>query len=333
MTIANMMVSITNLKGQLHNTLSGAFVALTEAVFNSESPRQSAQHQDTSAASREGNTGGVVRIDDLTEVPLELFKGLLKAAEEAQDRGQHYLHSPSGRNPCLRLRSDTVAVAPICEGSCGSDARTPREKRAALVDELDPDLDMLVDLRGLGFNTSDTSYESALSNQDDVEALETLLNRQVHNEFTSSVAYVAMASYFDRKDVALPGFKAWASTRSREDRAQKLIEFLPSNSGVRVSSMKMPKDVPGPCTQSWNSALDAMESALRMEVKVHIAFLRLHAVAEKVHMVRLCEILESEYFSKQVQLINQMATIVRQLIRAGPGFGEREVDRQMVQQG
>jgi ferritin heavy chain len=158
------------------------------------------------------------------------------------------------------------------------------------------------------------------------ETPEALLNTQVRMELGASHAYLAMGAYFDRADVALPGFKAWAMKQSEEERehAQKFIEYINLRGGDYH-----PTDVPAPAETSWSSALTAMESALKMEMQVNKALLRLHKVASDNDDAQLCDFLESEYLTEQVESINGVAKVVRKLMRAGPGLGEYTVDKEM----
>ncbi|CAL1138488.1 unnamed protein product, partial [Cladocopium goreaui] len=114
------------------------------------------------------------------------------------------------------------------------------------------------------------------------EQAEHLLNQQVQMELSASHAYLAMAAYFDRADVALPGFKEWAQKQSEEEREhaepwlphgrlghtgcpwfdlwkEKFIKYLNLRGGRYV-----PSNIPEPEDHVFSSALDAMETALKM---------------------------------------------------------------------
>jgi len=158
------------------------------------------------------------------------------------------------------------------------------------------------------------------------EQSEHLLNQQVQMELTASHAYLAMAAYFDRADVALPGFKKWADKQSEEERehAEKLIQYINLRGGRYA-----PLPIPEPQVSEWSSAMDAMEDALKMEIDVNKALLKLHKTASDADDAQLCDFIESDYLTEQVEGINSIAKLVRQLGRAGPGTGEYLVDRDM----
>merc|ERR1712066_70086 len=158
------------------------------------------------------------------------------------------------------------------------------------------------------------------------EQPEHLLNQQVQMELTASHAYQAMAAYFDRADVALPGFRDWAFNQSEEERehAEKFIQYINLRGGRYV-----PLDVPQPVDTEFSSALDAMETALKMEINVNHALLNMHEVASAASDAQLCDFLESNFLEEQVESINEISHTMRKLARAGPGLGEYEVDKEL----
>jgi len=162
--------------------------------------------------------------------------------------------------------------------------------------------------------------------QNFAETPEALLNQQIKMELEASHAYLAMGAYFDRADVALPGFKAWAMKQSEEERehAEKFIQYLNMRGGDYVP---LPIDKPEKTT--FGSALEAMKTALTMEMQVNKSLLNLHKAADEAGDAQMCDFLESNYLEEQVESINEIAKVVRKLIRAGPGLGEYTVDKDM----
>lgn len=59
------------------------------------------------------------------------------------------------------------------------------------------------------------------------EDCEAAINKQINMELYASYVYLSMAGYFDRDDVALPGFKKYFNKSSDEERehAQKFIKY------------------------------------------------------------------------------------------------------------
>jgi len=163
--------------------------------------------------------------------------------------------------------------------------------------------------------------------QNFAEQSEHLLNAQVQMEFAASHAYSAMAAYFDRADVALPGFKEWAEEQSKEERehAEKFIEYINLRGGRYT-----PLPVPEPEVHEFSSAMDAMEAALKMEINVNRALLDMHRAASGAEDAQMCDFIESEFLTEQVEGISKIAKVVRKLARTGPGLGEYMVDREMA---
>ncbi|XP_053397081.1 soma ferritin-like [Mercenaria mercenaria] len=102
------------------------------------------------------------------------------------------------------------------------------------------------------------------------------INKQINMELHASYAYQSMAFYFDRDDVALPGFSKFFSHSSSEERehAQKLMKYQ-NKRGGRVVLQNIQK----PDRDEWGSGLDAMKAALQLEKTVNQALLDLHKIA------------------------------------------------------
>lgn len=105
---------------------------------------------------------------------------------------------------------------------------------------------------------------------------EAAINKQINLELHASYVYLSMAAYFDRDDVALPGFHKYFKHASDEERehAQKLMKYQHTRGGV-----VMLKDVGKPSKDEWGSGLDAMQAALALERNVNQSLLELHALA------------------------------------------------------
>ena len=160
--------------------------------------------------------------------------------------------------------------------------------------------------------------------QNFTNASEDATNAHVVKELSCSMSYLAMHAYFDRADVGLPGFAKWAHENSDEEKqhAEKLIEYLNKRGGHYI-----PEAIPAPVRSEWSSGLEALEYARTLEVDLNESLLALHSTAERDPAFQ--DFLESEYLSKQVDSINDISKLIRKLIRAGPGLGEYEVDKEL----
>merc|ERR1712054_217408 len=94
---------------------------------------------------------------------------------------------------------------------------------------------------------------------------EALINKQINMELHASYVYMSMAAYFDRDDIALPGFakRFQANSEEERDHAMKLIKYQNMRGGRVVF-----QDVAKAKTDDWISALSAVEASLELEKKV-----------------------------------------------------------------
>ena len=95
---------------------------------------------------------------------------------------------------------------------------------------------------------------------------EDAINKQINMELTASYIYQSMSVYFDRDDIALPGFSKFFKHSSDEERehAEKLMKYLNKRGGrvILTSVTKPPKD-------EWGTGLNALETALDLEKQVN----------------------------------------------------------------
>lgn len=105
---------------------------------------------------------------------------------------------------------------------------------------------------------------------------EARINKQINMELYASYVYTSMAYYFDRDDVALPGFHKFFKKSSEEERehAAKLMKYQNMRGG-RVVLQPIQK----PAQDEWGSGLDAMQASLELEKSVNQALLDLHKLA------------------------------------------------------
>ena len=78
------------------------------------------------------------------------------------------------------------------------------------------------------------------------------VNDQIQLELYAFYTYLSMASYFERDDVALPGFAEYFRKASKEEmeHAQKLMEFQ-SKRGGRI----LLTDIKKPAKDEWGTGM------------------------------------------------------------------------------
>ncbi|XP_050390090.1 soma ferritin isoform X1 [Patella vulgata] len=153
------------------------------------------------------------------------------------------------------------------------------------------------------------------------------INRQVNMELYASYTYQSMAFYFDRDDVALPGFSKFFKHSSEEERehAEKLMKYQNKRGGRVVL-----QDIKKPDRDEWGTGLEAMQVALQLEKNVNQSLLDLHAVADKHNDPQMQDFLEGEYLKEQVDSIKEISDYISQLKRVGTGLGEYIFDRETL---
>jgi len=152
------------------------------------------------------------------------------------------------------------------------------------------------------------------------------VNKQINLELYASYVYQSMAWYFDRDDVALHGFHKFFKKSSEEERehAEKLMKYQNARGGrVVLQTIEKPE------ADEWGTGLDAFQMALALEKNVNQMLLDLHQVAVKHSDNHMTDFIEGNYLSEQVESMKEIAGIITQLKRAGPGLGEYMVDKEL----
>jgi len=152
------------------------------------------------------------------------------------------------------------------------------------------------------------------------------INRQINMELYASYCYQSMAYYFDRDDVALPGFAKFFKESSNEERehAEKLMAFQNKRGGRIVL-----QDVKKPDRDEWGCGLDAMQVALGLEKSVNQSLLDLHKVADSHNDAQMTDFLEGEFLQEQVKAIKDIGDKISNLKRVGAGLGEYMFDKEL----
>lgn len=153
------------------------------------------------------------------------------------------------------------------------------------------------------------------------------VNKQINLELYASYVYQSMAWYFDRDDVALPGFHKYFAKASEEERghAEKLMKYQ-NQRGGRIVLQNIQK----PERDEWGTGLDAMQVALSLEKNVNQSLLDLHKLADSKGDSQFCDWLESNYLTEQVEAIKELSDHVANLKRVGSGLGEYLFDKETL---
>jgi len=146
-------------------------------------------------------------------------------------------------------------------------------------------------------------------------------------ELYASYTYQSMAFWFDRDDVALPGFANFFKKCSVEERehAEKLMTYQNKRGGRIVL-----QDIKKPDRDEWGTGLEAMQVAMQLEKSVNQSLLDLHKVAGNHEDAQMCDFLEGNYLEEQVNAIKEIGDHITQLKRVGPGLGEYTYDKESL---
>ncbi|KAJ9595009.1 hypothetical protein L9F63_013675 [Diploptera punctata] len=155
---------------------------------------------------------------------------------------------------------------------------------------------------------------------------ENAINKQINMELYASYVYLSMAYYFDRDDIALPGFHGYFKKASDEERehGMKLMMYLNKRGGRIVLT-----DIKAPGRNEWGTPEDAMMAALDLEKEVNESLLLVHKIATGHEDANLCDFLEAEYLQEQVDSIKEIADHLTNIRRCGEGLGAFIFDKQL----
>ncbi|GFO36207.1 yolk ferritin [Plakobranchus ocellatus] len=170
--------------------------------------------------------------------------------------------------------------------------------------------------------------------QNSYASVEDMVVQQIEKELLASYIYQAYASYFQRADVSLPGFKKFFSDASLEERdhAQQLIDYV-NKRGWHAQFDKL--DICGfvatgtvndecesdSSRESWQDGLMAFEDALVIERFVNHRLLELHREADRRKDAHLTHILEHDFLEEQVHAIYDLGNHVTRLRSFAAGKG------------
>ena len=156
---------------------------------------------------------------------------------------------------------------------------------------------------------------------------EAAVNKQINLELFAFYSYTSMAYYFDRDDVAMPGFKSYflKSADEEYDHAKKFMAFQNERGGRVVL-----QDIKKPDRDEWGCGLDAMQAALQLEKTVNQALLDMHKLADNKDDAQMCDFIEANYLTEQTEAIKQIGDYITQLKKVGNGHGEWHFQKELA---
>lgn len=134
---------------------------------------------------------------------------------------------------------------------------------------------------------------------------EVAVNNHIQLQMYSSYAYLSMAFYCDRKDVALESFTRFFLNKSHEcTKHAEMFLALQNQRGGRNSLRTITK----PYRENWLGGLGAMESAFQLELTLNQSLVALHQLAASRSDAHLCDFLKKHFLQKQVEVLKEMSS-------------------------
>ncbi len=155
---------------------------------------------------------------------------------------------------------------------------------------------------------------------------EALVNKQINLELYAFYTYTSIGYYFDRDDVAMPGFREFFLKNAEEeyDHAKQFMKFQNERGGRIVLA-----EIKAPEKNEWGTGLNAMEVALALERKVNESLLEMHKVADSKGDAQMCDFIENHFLTEQVEAIKQLGDYCTQLKKVGTGHGEWHFQKEL----
>uniref|UniRef100_A0A0K0FDI6 Ferritin n=1 Tax=Strongyloides venezuelensis TaxID=75913 RepID=A0A0K0FDI6_STRVS len=165
--------------------------------------------------------------------------------------------------------------------------------------------------------------------QNFVNEVEDAINAQIYYELKASYAYLTLASYYMRPEVALENVAKWFLKQSDEERehATGFITYQNKRGGKVVL-----KDINAEEKQEFTSLVEAFQFALDLEKGNNEGLLRLHELASENRDVDFCTLLEDKYLEEQTNSIEQIGRFITKLKRLGTGIGEDFFDKEIMEE-
>lgn len=140
------------------------------------------------------------------------------------------------------------------------------------------------------------------------------LNEQVNWELHAAITYLNMFGHFNSPSVARYGFAEFFKNQANEEfeHARKFIEYVNKRNGT-IEALK----VPGSNKSNWLSPIEALDDAITLEKAVYAKIQHIHAIAEQKCLdAHLTDYLEGEFFTEQVDSINELQSMRTKLMSA-----------------
>lgn len=166
------------------------------------------------------------------------------------------------------------------------------------------------------------------------------MQRQVQEELTAAMTYLAMGTHFLQDSINRPGFSKFFLESASEERehAMKIIQYLLMR-GELTSDIGNLIQNPKPVATEWNSGVDALKSALELETNVTDKIRDIIIICEeplnqpKFNDYHLVDWLTGEYLEEQYKgqrALAGMISTLGKMMKDHDALGEFLFDKKIL---
>ena len=140
------------------------------------------------------------------------------------------------------------------------------------------------------------------------------LNSQIQVQLYATYAYLSMAFFCDREDVALENFALFFLTQSQKwmERTETLFLLLGEREGFLTIGR-----IADEGRHDWLDGFMAMECAFHLEKTLNQSLLQLYELANSNGDIYLCKLLKSHFLNRQVEIIKEIGGYLTNLRQLG----------------
>jgi len=161
--------------------------------------------------------------------------------------------------------------------------------------------------------------------------VEAQVNKLINLKFLSAYTYTSMACYFDRDDVALPGFsKLFRYLSKRVNKSAKKLMHFQNQRGGRVVF----GDVKKPEREEWGTPVDALNICLTLHKNRMQVLQDLVKIAHSQNDTLTVKHINEEhlvYIVEFIKYIGEQLTILKKLPTGSEYLHDKTVEREIIQ--
>ncbi|KAJ8976524.1 hypothetical protein NQ317_007042 [Molorchus minor] len=174
------------------------------------------------------------------------------------------------------------------------------------------------------YYTKDCSEDDTPGRHQYHKDVEEAINQQICAEFNAAYAYLSMACYFGRTELALPGCQGFFMDMWEEEleHATVFINFqLMRGAHVRLAPINVPE------SQDWKSIVNGFGVAVDMEKLIKEKLCGVFQVAEKHKDLQVMDLVSTQFMEEQNRSICELSRLLTMAKMADNPTGEYLFDK------